>query len=130
MANSKMRVNSAWWEFRPVLMAREPFETYGSLRGIRCDSEYVRANRGRLPDQFGQPMPIPGSIDYAVYSYATPIAWHLAATGEWVVPDVTYSATTTRQQNRMRTALFVTDEQYREARECVDRFRISAEDGS
>ena len=116
MADAKMRTRAPWWEFRPVLMAREPFECYGSLRGIRCDSEYVRANHGRGSG------PYPGSIDYAVYSYQTPIAWHLAATDEWVVTSEPFSPTTDHHQSRMRTALFTTDEQYRAAREVIDRY--------
>lgn len=43
-------------------------------------------------------------IDYVVYSYATPIAWHLN-TGEWVYPDVRYSASTQRHQSTVRHAL-------------------------
>lgn len=37
-------------------------------------------------------------IDYLVTSYNTPIAWHTPADG-WVVPNVYYSPTTSRQQN-------------------------------
>ena len=109
----KMRVRTPWWEFRPVLVAREPFDTYGALRGIRCDSDYVRANHGHGSG------PYPGSIDYAVYSYETPIAWHLAATDEWVVTSQRFSPTTDRHQSRIQTALSVTDEQYRAAHQLL-----------
>lgn len=118
MATTKMRTRSPWWEFRPVLMQREAFQTYGALRGIVCDSEYVRSHRGRLPQEFGADMPIPGSVDYAVYSYETPIAWHLAATDEWVMPSVRYSNTTTQHQSSIRTALRVTDAEQRAAVAC------------
>ena len=40
--------------------------------------------------------------DYLVYSYATPIAWHVG--GSWVIPFESYSATTTRHQNLVRSA--------------------------
>lgn len=43
-------------------------------------------------------------IDYVVYSYATPIAWHMKS-GEWVYPPVSYSPTTTGHQSVVRTAL-------------------------
>lgn len=49
--------------------------------------------------------------DYVVYSYQTPIAWHVPDDGDdgdterWVVPDVKYSRTTTRHQNLVLTAL-------------------------
>ena len=37
-------------------------------------------------------------IDYIVYSYSTPIAWH-TNDGLWFVPGITYSATTSRHQS-------------------------------
>lgn len=39
--------------------------------------------------------------NYVIYSYATPIAWRLAD-GSWVMPDVKYSISTTRQQSIVR----------------------------
>lgn len=38
-------------------------------------------------------------IDYVVYSYATPIAWHV--TGQWVVPPVKYSSSTSHHQTAL-----------------------------
>jgi hypothetical protein len=43
-------------------------------------------------------------VDYVIYSYATPIAWH-TSDGNWVVPCVKYSNTTTRHQSLVTTAL-------------------------
>jgi len=43
-------------------------------------------------------------MDYVVWSYSTPIAWHSPRFG-WVVPNVKYSVTTTIQQGVVRTAL-------------------------
>lgn len=49
--------------------------------------------------------------DYVVFSYDTPIAWHVpndADQGDaerWVVPDEKYSPTTTRHQRLVLTAL-------------------------
>jgi len=56
-----------------------------------------------------------GVIDYVIYSYATPIAWHYTndyvgpqseyiALG-WCMPDTSYSVTTTQHQNAVRTAI-------------------------
>lgn len=36
-----------------------------------------------------------GAITQVIYSYSTPIAWLDA--GAWIIPDVTYSATTSRK---------------------------------
>ena len=43
-----------------------------------------------------------GRVSQVIYSYSTPIAWHDSDRG-WVIPDVSYSATTsTRHQPRLR----------------------------
>lgn len=49
--------------------------------------------------------------DYVVYSYQTPIAWHIPGMHAWMVPETRYqndegkpSKTTTRHQNMIRTA--------------------------
>lgn len=42
------------------------------------------------------------SADYVIYSYATPIAWHLA--GVWVIPHTKFSVTTARHQSYVRRA--------------------------
>lgn len=44
-----------------------------------------------------------GQESYVVRSYETPIAWH--TDGEWVTPDVRYSATTSRHQAVVRHAI-------------------------
>jgi hypothetical protein len=43
------------------------------------------------------------TLDYAIYSYGTPIAWH-TPTG-WTVPDTKYSATTTGHQALVQAAI-------------------------
>jgi hypothetical protein len=53
---------------------------------------------GRLPREFVESA---RSARYVIRSYATPIAW-LARDGQWVVPDVTYSPTTSRHQSLVR----------------------------
>lgn len=64
---------------------------------------------GRLDEEWRDVL-FTDSPDYIVYSYATPIAWHVPDDGDdggerWVIPDVRYSSTTTRHQNIVRTAL-------------------------
>ena len=51
------------------------------------------------------------SADYVVYSYQTPIAWHLAGQDAendeaWIVPGTPYSRTTTQHQIAVRSALY------------------------
>lgn len=43
-------------------------------------------------------------IDYIVWSYGTPIAWHTE--DGWTMPDARYSATTSRHQGQVRRGLF------------------------
>jgi hypothetical protein len=43
-------------------------------------------------------------IDYVVYSYGTPIAWHIED-GEWIIPDDKYSVTTSNHQGVVRRAI-------------------------
>lgn len=69
--------------------------------------DYTRA--GELPTVWREVLRV-DRPDYVVTSYETPIAWHVANDGDgdderWVIPDVRYSATTTRHQNLVRTAL-------------------------
>jgi hypothetical protein len=71
---------------------------------------------GRLPAEYHASA---RRADYVVWSYATPIAWHVPASdhlmpegstayaGGWIMPDQSYSVTTGKQQGRIRTALSV-----------------------
>src|SRR5687767_753500 len=94
-----LTTRSTFREYADALSSLTPFKTRGSLEG-----QYVPVWRfGRLDydyrDSFKQ-------ADYAVFSYSTPIAWHIPDVG-WVMPDVHYSQTTTRHQGKIRTALSV-----------------------
>lgn len=42
------------------------------------------------------------AADYIVWSYRTPIAWRVGT--HWLIPDIRYSATTSRHQALLRTA--------------------------
>ena len=62
--------------------------------------------KGRLPKEFEDSL---NEADYVVYSYGTPIAWHVPAQGtlraRWIEPNVKYSQTTTAHQSRLSIAL-------------------------
>ena len=79
-----------------------------SRRGFTCNGTltggYLDARTGRLPQDRVQGFLRATDADdfYAVYSYATPIAWF--AHGVWTVPDVRYSVTTSKHQNIVRKA--------------------------
>lgn len=80
---------------------RVDFDCNGTLVG-QTSSFY---GLGRLPEQFRADalLAMEAYDAYFVYSYATPIAWF--ADGEWTIPDVKYSTTTSRHQNIVRGAV-------------------------
>jgi hypothetical protein len=98
-----LTINGIWTQYVKPLRNREPFRTHGSLRGapVTCGAE-----TGRLPRQYHDSV---RAADYVVWSYATPIAWH--GPDGWVMPDETYSVTTSKQQGRIATALSVIDDE-------------------
>lgn len=86
------------------LASRQAFRnSTGSLRGEPC--RYGPTSTGRLPAGLSRrdyEHDVHRSA-YVVMSYATPIAW--LSGGMWVVPDVAYSHTTSRQQGMILVAL-------------------------
>jgi hypothetical protein len=83
----------------------------GHMKAVKASKDTLPSSPGRLEgnalDMWHKDRP---HIDYVVYSYATPIAWHfrypgLWAVGGWMIPDTTYSHTTTRHQSLVRVAL-------------------------
>lgn len=115
---AQLRVRDPWWEFRHFLHDRRPFNTYGSLRGrTRPESSESGYLRSRSPAAAQLWQADQSKIDYVVYSYNTPIAWHVSnvnadGDGEWVYPVVRYSSTTSGQQTKIRTALEANENQY------------------
>lgn len=102
-----------WWRLAELLARGEQFSnTTGTLRGThRTPSGGWPSALGRLEpaeaERFRRLLSGDGSrpaMDMIIYSYATPIAWHVPGTG-WTVPDATYSATTSRHQSVVRVAL-------------------------
>lgn len=68
---------------------REEFHV-SNLRGTHWFAGY-----GRMQDpEYSKLRDVRERVTYFVYSYGTPIAWFVD--GEWVVPNVGYSATTRR----------------------------------
>jgi hypothetical protein len=58
---------------------------------------------GQLPTEYAAQYQ-ENEVDYAVYSFHTPIAWR-TTDGQWTVPDEKYSLTSTNHQNIVRQAL-------------------------
>ena len=83
-----------------MIAARREFNCNGTLLGTTEDRGV-----GRLPGDYWSRFETASAATdfFAVYSYATPIAWH--ANGEWFAPAVKYSVTTSRHQGRMYLAM-------------------------
>lgn len=115
------RHGDSWEEVRPrlhngaadivdAINAREDFHS-GNLRGEVIMSKYDLTHRhGRLEgESLARWEKDWENVDYVVWSYYTPIAWHTqkADVGMWVYSDQHHSATTSRHQSIVRRALNV-----------------------
>jgi hypothetical protein len=86
-----------------LLAKRESFESYGAMTAVpfggmstgRMPAEWAKRYRD---DTYGV------GVVYTVISYATPIAW-VRSDGETVIPDESYSVTSSRHQNLCRAWL-------------------------
>lgn len=116
----KFRVNADSWTVLADLLVGVP-EDFNSdkdiLRG-RHVTVGLLSELGRLPDAFRAVWHNDkNDIQYAIWSYGTPIAWLTYRNGRkvWVMPkvrddkgnmrEIRYSVTTSKHQNKVRTAL-------------------------
>lgn len=58
---------------------------------------------GRMPHEDAERLADATGVDYVVWSYSTPIAWHDEQ--GWHVPDARYSPTTSQHQGTVRVAI-------------------------
>lgn len=91
-------------EVQYAVQLRQDFECNNSLWGYSGPAPRIW-NRGQLPDQYHDAFQEAHAADdfYAVWSYATPIAWF--ANGQWTVPEVKYSSTTSNHQRVVREGI-------------------------
>jgi hypothetical protein len=82
--------------------ARQPWKNNGgSMRGEPL-SPHSSPSYGIMPSDEADALRAlvrTGDLDYVIYSYATPIAWH--ANGEWTFSSTRYSPTTSQHQGRL-----------------------------
>lgn len=70
---------------------------HASVRGEWFNDARNVYPRGRLSEEY---LREPSGPIFVIFSYNTPIAWMYD--GEWQIPNVTYSATTTNHQGLVR----------------------------
>jgi hypothetical protein len=79
--------------------------TASALSGVNVNAQGLSGAFGRLDAQeFAQIKQDETRINYAVYSYGTPIAWHTDAEG-WYIVAQKFSQTTSKHQNLVRRAV-------------------------
>lgn len=82
-----------------AINAREAFKTSGEFKGEVPTLTLFDRPSGRLRgDELDAFRADQREMDYIVYSYATPIAWHTKA-GEWFVVARSFTATTGRHKS-------------------------------
>jgi len=85
------------------IATRQEF-TASALSGVNVNEQGLSGAFGRLDAQeFAQIKQDETRIDYAVYSYGTPIAWHTAE--GWYVVSQKFSVTTSKHSNYVRRAI-------------------------
>lgn len=106
------RVNAdSWTRLAEILETRADFNPdSASLRGRAFEiGDRGRQGMGRLPDgDIASEYAVASRderIDYVIFSYRTPIAWHYRDANEWRMPDTRYSVTTSKHQSKVRTAI-------------------------
>lgn len=97
------RISSRGWAVKDALSDQEPFTTHGALRA----DDFAPNDTGRLSGEWQRTYREQSRGDgvrYVVRSYATPIAWVLKD-GQVVIPDESYSVTTSKHQGLVRAWL-------------------------
>jgi hypothetical protein len=85
------------------IATRQEF-TASALSGVNVNEKGLSGAWGRLDSQeFAQLKADETRIDYAVYSYGTPIAWHTS--DGWYTVEQKFSVTTSKHQTFTRRAI-------------------------
>lgn len=102
-----------WTTLETIIRNNDEFHNYsGTFKGVHWDADHAELpGKGKMPESDWNTLKRVHDqydIDYVVYSYRTVIAYR-DTHGEWHIPDVHYSPTTTAHQNVIR----VVAEQFR-----------------
>ena len=88
---------------RPFIARREEFKGSNFYGENHTPGQY--ASRGRMPACGMKTLDTIEEADFIVYSYWTPIAWHIPGEG-WIIPPVSYSSSTGRHMSYVRQAVW------------------------
>lgn len=85
------------------IATRQQFQA-SALSGVNVNEQGLLGAFGRLDaEEFAKFKQEEASVDYIVYSYDTPIAWHSA--NGWYVVAQKFSVTTSKHTNQVRRAV-------------------------
>lgn len=85
------------------IATRQEFKA-SALSGVNANSSGLQGGYGRLdPEEFARFKEVETQVDYVVYSYGTPIAWHTI--DGWYVVEQKFSPTTSKHQTYVRRAI-------------------------
>jgi len=94
---------SSWLDFRDVITGFEPFDiSSGNFHGRPISlGDGVYLEMGQMPnDEREDFRAVEEEIDYIVYSYWTPIAWHVNGAG-WFRTSAGHSNATKRHMGKL-----------------------------
>jgi hypothetical protein len=90
------------------IASRQEFKA-SALSGIDVNASGLQGAYGRLdPEEFARFKAVEIQVDYVVYSYGTPIAWHTSE--GWYVVAQKFSVTTSKHQTYVRRAIAESNE--------------------
>jgi hypothetical protein len=89
-----------------AIATRQEFDS-SNLTGRQVSYALRHASTGYLPIHYAEQFRTlldAFLIDYVVYSYRTPIAWH-TVNGQWIIPEAIYSPSTNQHQRIVKGAI-------------------------
>ena len=109
--NARSGDKAGWWNFIAPLRHGISFETSGNFYGKASDFDSATGRMGMSSTEEMEAYKdafYAGTLEYVVYSYATPIAWKVS--GVWTVTTSSYSDTTKRHINKIAVAIEKVDD--------------------
>lgn len=109
--NARSGDKAGWWNFIAPLRHGIDFETSGKFygRASNFDSATGRMGMASIEEMEAYKEAFyADTLEYVVYSYATPIAWKIS--GVWTVTKCSYSNTTKRHINKIALAVEKVDD--------------------
>lgn len=107
--NARSGDKAGWWNFISPLRHGINFKTSGNFHGKASDFDSATGRMSSAEEREAYKEAFyAGTLEYVVYSYATPIAWKVS--GVWTVTTSSYSNTTRSHINKIEVAIEKVDD--------------------